>query len=231
MRKIEIHFPDSEAVAVSPEERAHIPQGLPLLGLNSGQPVIVLIGGMIYEHFDRTRKALQSIAGIAQELHAVIISGGTEMGIMSLMGQVRAENDFEFPLLGITVEDVVTWPGGPKNWKFLWSGKRRWSLDPHYTHFILTPGTKFGDESPWIVDTAEHLSQGNRSVTVLINGGNISRLDIELSLKAGCQVIALSGTGRYADELSEESNRHELVQVVSAEEVTVIADTLRAALS
>ena len=66
--------------------------------------------------------------------------------------------------------------------------KKRWQLEPHYSHFILVPGSQFGDESAWIVDTAT-LSKGNRSVTILINGGEISRKDIELSLEHSRPVI------------------------------------------
>ncbi len=230
MQVKEIQFPKLLAKAVIPDDQVLIPQALTELGISSGQPVIVLIGGMVYEHFDLTRLALQSVADVAQELGAVVISGGTQMGIMSLMGLIRDQNDFDFPLLGITVEDAVTWPGGPKSQKFLWWGRKRWPLDPHYTHFILTPGTEFGDESPWIVATASMLSQGNRSIAILFNGGNISRSDIQLSLEAGRAVIALRGTGRYADELAEDPNRHELVQIVSVENDVAVAEAIRTAL-
>ncbi len=231
MRQIEIQFPDQVARAVFPIERKQIPLALEALGLSSGHPVIVLIGGMIDENFDLTRDALQSIAVLAQEIGAVVVSGGTKMGIMSLMGEIRTQNNFEFPLLGITVESVITWPGGPKSSKFLWWGNTRWPLDQNYTHFILTPGMKYGDESPWIVEAASILSRDDHSVTVLLNGGKISRLDIKLSLDAGRRVIALQGTGRYADELAEDPDRHELVQIVSVEDKYALIGALRTSMN
>ncbi|MBC8508421.1 MAG: hypothetical protein H8D34_26490 [Chloroflexi bacterium] len=68
-------------------------------------------------------------------------------------------------------------------------------------------------------------------MTALINGGNISRLDIKLSLEAGRKVIVLNGTGRYADELASDPNRHELVEIVSAEDDELIVDAIKAALA
>ncbi len=78
------------------------------------------------------------------------------------------------------------------------------------------PGKQFGDESPWIVDAATILSKGHRSVTILINGGEVSRKDIELSLEKSRPVIALSRTGRLADELAGQSNRHKLITIAPA---------------
>ena len=133
------------------------------------------------------------------------------MGVMAEIGQIRARNGYKFPLVGITPEELVTWPGGPRSTKFLWWGKQLWQLEPHYSHFILVPGSEFGDESPWIVDTATLLSKDQRSVTILINGGEVSRKDIELSLENGRPVIALSRTGRLADELARQPERNKLI--------------------
>ena len=138
---------------------------------------------------------------------------------------------YKFPLVGITLEELVTWPGGPRSTKFLWWGKQRWQLESHYSHFILVPGSQFGDESPWIVDAATILSKGHRSVTILINGGEVSQKDIELSLEKGRPVIALSRTGRLADELAGQPNRHKLITVVPADDEQRIVEVVQAALS
>jgi hypothetical protein len=68
-------------------------------------------------------------------------------------------------------------------------------------------------------------------VTVLINGGEISRKDIDLSLEIGRPVIALSRTGRLADELSQDTERNKLITVVPANGEQQIVDAVRTALS
>ena len=152
------------------------------------------------------------------------------MGVMAEIGMVRWQNHLKFPLVGITLEDLVAWPDGPRSTKFLWWGKKRWQLAPNYSHFMLVPGNQFGDESPWITNAATILSNGQKSVTILINGGDVSRKDIELSLQNSRGVIALSGTGRLADELAAQPDRHELVFIVPANAEQKIYEVIQAVL-
>jgi hypothetical protein len=232
MRTQKINFPEHETLCVFPDKRSELPQAISQLQLKGQYPVIVLIGGVIdKEHAAVTQQAVQTISRIAQELKSVVICGGTNMGIMAEIGHTRRRNHYNFPLVGIAPEELVTWPGGPKSTKFLRWGKERWQLEPHYSHFILVPGSNFGDESPWIVDTATLLSQEHQSVTILINGGEVSRKDIDLSLEKSRPVIALSRTGRLADELARQPERNRLITVIPAHAEQRITEVIRAVLS
>lgn len=232
MRTETIKFPDQETLGVFPNERRNLEQAIQALGLNRGQPVIVLIGGEILEqHRNVTRQAIQSIAKTAEELSAVIICGGRDMGVIAEIGQIRSENSYTFPLVGVMPEELVTWPGGPLKTKFLWLGKERWQLEAHYSHFILVPGSQFGDESLWMGDTAILLSKGHQSVTILINGKEVSQQDIEVSLENGRPLIALSITERQADELARQAERNNLITTLPVVAKQAIAEDLRAALS
>jgi hypothetical protein len=153
------------------------------------------------------------------------------MGVMAEIGLTRRQKHYKFPLVGVAPEGLVAWPGGPYSTKFLWWGEKRWQLESNYSHFILVPGNQFGDESPWIVDTATALSKDHQSVTILINGGEISRKDIELSLEYGRPVIVLSRTGRLADELASQPNRNKLITVVPASAEEQITKTVKTMLS
>jgi TRPM family ion channel len=233
MRAQNINFPDQQVTCVFPEKLADLDQALSELHLKGSHPVIVLIGGEIDEkQADVTRRAIQTISRIAEEMHALVICGGTDMGIMAEIGQVRSKSGYTFPLVGMAPEELVTWADGPASTKKSWWGKnQRWQLEPHYTHFILVPGSQFGDESPWIVDAATLLSKDHRSVTVLLNGGEVSRKDVELSLKNSRPVIALSRTGRLADELSREPVRHPMISIAPANADGRILELLQTALS
>lgn len=232
MRTQRIHFPGQQTFCVFPDERSNLAQAIVDLGLKGHYPVIVLIGGEIGEQYAVvTRTAIETISRVAEDLHAVVICGGTDMGIMAEIGQTRARNGYRFPLVGVTPEELVTWPGGPRNTKLLWWGKQRWPLEPHYSHFVFVPGSQFGDESPWIVDTATLLSKGFRSVTILINGGEVSRKDIQLSLENGRPVIALSRTGRLADELARQPQSNNLITILPVSAVLSIAEAVQRALS
>jgi hypothetical protein len=231
MRTLKISFQNQQSICIFPDKRSNLAQAISLLELKDVYPVIVLIGGGIQElQAFATQKAIQTIAKIAEDMNALVICGGTDMGVMADIGQERGQNQYTFPLIGITLEALVTWPDGPRSTNFLWWGKKRWMLAPHYSHFILVPGTEFGDESPWIVEAATILSKDNRSVTVLMNGGEVSRKDIALSLEKGRAVIALNHTGRLADELSRQFDRHELITIVSANNDRGIIEAVQAAM-
>jgi hypothetical protein len=96
---------------------------------------------------------------------------------------------------------------------------------------MIMPGGEFGDESSWIVDAATLVSKGHKSVTILINGGEVSRKDIDLSLKMGRPVIALSRTGRLADELSREFDRDKLITIAPATSEQRIIEVVKNALA
>lgn len=231
MRTQTIEFPEGKTYCIFPTELSELQQALTELNLQSSYPVIVLIGGAIAEpQAKATTQAIRTIAKLAHELNIMILCGGTDMGVMAEIGRVRSQNNYTFPLVGITLEDLVTWPGGPQSTKFLWWGIKRWQLEPHYPYFILVPGSHFGDESAWIVEAASIFSKVNQSVTILINGGEISRKDIQLSLETGRPVIALSRTGRLADEIMRDINRNKLITVTPAYAEERVIEVIRSAL-
>jgi hypothetical protein len=232
MRTQRISFPDQQTLCVFPNARSNLAQAIVELGLKGHYPVIVLVSGEIDEkQRELTRRAIQAVSKAAEDMNAVVICGGADMGIMAEIGQMRSRNGYKFSLVGITPEELVTWPGGPRSTKFLWLGKQRWQLESHYSHFILVPGSQFGDESPWIGDAAAILSKGYRSVTILLNGGEVSRKDIELSLENGRPVIVVSRTVRLADELASQPERNNLITVLPANAEKSIAEAVQLALS
>jgi hypothetical protein len=232
MHTQKIYFPEQQALCVFPDEPANLAQAISALELKDGYPVIVLIGGEIQDQQAIvTQQAIQNLARIAEDTHALVICGGRDLGIMAEIGKLRWQNGYKFPLVGITLEALVTWPDGPHSTNMLWWGTKRWELEPHCSHFILVPGSELGDESRWIADAATLLSKGCQSVTILINGEDISRKDIELSIENGRPVIAFGGTGHLANELASEPDRDDLISVVPASAIGRVDETVRAALT
>jgi hypothetical protein len=232
MRTQKIYFPEQQALCVFPDEPANLAQSISTLGLKDGYPVIVLIGDEVQEQQALvTHGALETLARVVEDTHALVICGGRNLGIMAEIGELRWRNGYKFPLVGITLEALVTWPDGPHSTNMLWWGTKRWELEPHCSHFILVPGGELGDESRWIADAATLLSKGCQSVTILINGEDISRKDIELSIENGRPVIAFGGTGHLANELASEPNRDDLISVVPASAMSRVDEAVRAAIA
>jgi hypothetical protein len=232
MRTQTIDFPGQQATCVFLEEGLNLTQAIAELDLKGRYPVIVLIGGELDgQQTDMTRRAIEMIARTAEDMKAVIICGGTDMGVMAEMGRARSRKKYKFPLVGIAPEELVTWPSGPHTSRFLWWGNKRWQLESHHSHFILVPGSQFGDESASIISAATLLSNGRQLVTILINGAEVSRKDIQLSLDNHHRVIILSRTGGLADELARQPARNNLITVFPVNAEKSIAEAVQAALS
>jgi SLOG in TRPM, prokaryote len=124
-----------------------------------------------------------------------VVDGGTDAGVMRLMGRARAETGAAFPLVGVAAAGTISLPGVPP------PRPDAAPLEPNHTHFVLVPGSTWGDEARWLARVASALAAGAPSVTVLVDGGETAWEDAAVSVEAGRPVIAVSGSGRAADTL------------------------------
>lgn len=178
-------------------ELRHVPERV---GLPRDRPTLVLIGGasqLSEADFDRVRELfVAALVPIAQKWQAVVVDGGTDAGVMRLMGQARAELGATFPLVGVCPIGLVTLPDQDA------SSKEVTFLEPHHTHFVLVPGDRWGDESIGLARVATEIAADAPSVTVLINGGEVTWEDAAANVDLGRSVIAIAGSGRTADILA-----------------------------
>jgi hypothetical protein len=223
---------NNHALCALPNDIDELDQAVTQMGLLN-RPVIVLIGGHIFpEHANITNQAIEVIAKTAEVLDAAVICGGTDIGVMAAIGYARGRAGFQFPLIGIAPEGSVTWPEGPRSANLLAAGSEREQLEPHHSHFILVPGSQFGDETRWIVRAASMIAKGrHKSVTVLVNGGKVSQMDVEEGLQAERPLIVLAGTGRLADEIASRPVKNNLIKVVPGQNRRLVGETLRTILS
>jgi hypothetical protein len=184
---------DINVDAVNISDNSEIPEALNQLGIPHPKPVIVLVGGAggigWLDKFPM-RKAIGIITKLAEETQSVVLDGGTQAGIMQEIGKQRKKGKFSFPLVGVVFDSLIM-KEDPKS-----------ILDPNHTHFFLIPGDDWGDESAWISKIATSIAGDNKSITILVNGGNISRTDVEYSLLENRPVFIMRGTGRLADEIT-----------------------------
>jgi hypothetical protein len=180
-----------------------LPQALAALGLRAPRPVVVVVGGasgLSAEDQQRLRPLFTQALVPALERHgAVAVDGGTRAGVMQLLGRARTAASAAFPLVGVAAEGTVRLPGAAPGDA---ARDDAAELDPDHTHLVLVPGTRWGDESPWIARTATALAGAAGSVTVLVDGGRVAWQDVRSSVDAGRPVVAVDGSGRTADALA-----------------------------
>jgi hypothetical protein len=199
------------ATAVRVDQPSDLPAALAALGLHAPRLVVALVGGaelMDARDLDRLRPLFErGLVAVAERLGVVVVDGGTDAGVMHLIGRARTRAEARFPLVGVPAVGTVRFPGKHPGARRRWSLKhlgvrRRWPLDAHHPHFVLVPGAEFGDEAPWIARVATELAGGWPSVTVLVNGGEIAYTDMACSLHAGRPVLTVAGSGRTADQVA-----------------------------
>jgi hypothetical protein len=192
---------EQAAIAITVSETAELPHALANIGLGSSRPILVIVGGASQisdADFIRIQSLfVQVLAPIAETLGACVVDGGTDAGVMRLMGYARNQIKAQFPLIGVAPIGKVIIPEQTTT-----PSDDACPLQSDHTHFVLVPGDNWGDESSWIVDVATVLAGEYPSVTVLINGGEITFADALNSVSAGRLVIAVAGSGRTADKLA-----------------------------
>lgn len=219
---------NNHALCALPNDIEELEQAVTQMGLVD-RPVIVLIGGHIFtEHSNITNQAIDVLAKTAEVLDAAVICGGTDVGVMSAIGKSRGRSGYQFPLVGIAPEGSVAWPEGVRSGGFIPTTGEREQLEPHHSHFLLVPGNQFGDETKWISRAASMIAGVRyKSVTVLINGGKVSQMDVEEGLSAGRPLIVLSGTGRLADDIASRPIKNNLIRIIPAHNRRLLNETLR----
>lgn len=168
------------------------------------RPAIFISGGasnMNPESIQLTREIIRDgIAKFAAEHGITIISGGTEAGVMEMIGDARTEKGYKFPLIGVTPLERVSYPG--------WQGRKTEAeLDPGHSHFVLVESDQWGDESQMIVNLTRAISNRARPMLgVLINGGKIAEKDVFLATATGANripILIVDGSGRTANKISD----------------------------
>ncbi|HAC63757.1 MAG TPA: hypothetical protein DCF68_09505 [Cyanothece sp. UBA12306] len=194
-------FADGQtADVIEVEQWNHLGEAIQKLGFEQFYPSLVLVGGaskISPTDMNRLEQIfVEILAPIAESLGLIVFDGGTDAGIMKLIGQARAKIDGTFPLVGVAAIGTVILPNSQTN------SPDTAALAPHHTHFILVPGNNWGDESPWLAHIPNLLSHGLPSVTLVINGGEITWRDVTYSVQEGRSTLILGGSGRTADLLA-----------------------------
>lgn len=201
----QIHFPNGNCARVVRMQTTDKPeQILGQLDFERTKAWIMLSGGADLLEGERKPRLMQlfsrGIARAAVEMEAGFIDGGTDSGIMAMLGRGAVERGHRLPLLGVAPTQPITWPGQAQQDD---NGEPLTPLEPNHTHFVLIENQTWGGEVSSRYALAAKLTEKIPMVTVLVNGGRISCEEILRSVRLGSAIIVVEGSGRLADEIAE----------------------------
>ncbi len=197
-----VPFPTSQrpALLVSPSGDPRLI--IEAFGLGNPRPTIFITGGasqMTEEDIRMTRQVVdEGIAAFAQRYNITVIDGGTDAGVMQMMGEARMRNHYTFPLIGVAPIGKVTYPGFDNS-------DQEAVLQDGHSHFVLVDADAWGDESQMIVNMTRAISGTLPMIGILINGGKIAEKDVYLASTQGIEpipILVLDGSGRTATNIA-----------------------------
>lgn len=221
-----VQFPNenkADAVIVPPDGDPI--KTLRRLGFKQHRPAIFISGGasnMSEMDYKLTELMLEAVVRFADLHDIVIIDGGTEAGIMKMVGDTRHRLGLSFPLIGVSPLGRIEFPGYQ-------NPRQQAQLEDNHTHFVLTDSDDWGSESPYILQLTHALSGEKPSIGLLVNGGKIAMQEVYLAstMARKLSIIVLEGSGRAADEISTafrsgKSNQRILRAILSGGDIQLV---------
>ena len=185
MRKNNVTFTNgNRALVVTAPGDASAKAILDALEIASPSAVILLFGGAA--GLDESRKAdletlfADGVTPVAVELGALIIDGGTQSGVMAMMGKAVAARSGTCQLLGIAPEGKIAHPQISGASTVSDDGAR---LEPNHSHFVLVESNEWGGETGKMLEVARAFNAP--TVAILVNGGTIAANEPLQSVRNG----------------------------------------------
>ncbi len=211
---------DHPAVAVLPSADSKAEEIVTALGVEKAYKAVILVLGGAADLDQKLIPRLtqlfgRGIARAAAETNAVVLDGGTQAGVMALMGEGVAGRGHPITLIGVAPASKVSYPGGPE------PGEGRVPLEPNHTHFVLVEGDDWGSETATLfslvaalmdktVETRkaglwrkpETANERVPGLAVLAGGGAVTREEALRAVRQQLPLIVIEGSGGLADEIA-----------------------------
>jgi hypothetical protein len=226
-----IPFPNghtAQAIRVAPDANPKLI--LDALGFTSTRPVIFISGGasLMSEHDkEMTEAIITLVVEFAEEHNILIIDGGTESGVMKMVGDLRHTRGYTFPLIGVSPLGRVAFPGYE-------NPNQQAILEDSHSHFVLVDAPEWGDETLMTIRLTYAICGEKRypAMGILVNGGKIAMQEMYLACtypkaRERMALVVLEGSGRAADEISTafragSSNQRVLNAIISGADLQVL---------
>jgi hypothetical protein len=176
------------------------------LAVGSGRAVILIIGGA--GSFDRDiardnalRSRLLQMFGrgfmlAAADAGAVFVDGGTDAGVMALLGEAVRDQPESLSLIGVAPAGRVIAPGDPAG------AGNGIPFEPHHSHLVLVDAASWGGETPIMIEVTAELARSRPVVVILVHGGDGAQDELVRVVRRGWPIVVVEGFGGLADQIA-----------------------------
>jgi hypothetical protein len=203
-----VTFPEGQtATIIEAPASGNEPNLIKSLGLTPGRPVLLLVGGAdgfdreIPEQSEQRNRLLQlfgrGLLRAADAAGATVIDGGTNAGVMAVLGTAARSQPRPVVLVGVAPAGKVLRPDATTP-----GDDGRTPLEPNHTHFVLVDSATWGGETSTLIDLAQAIADMRPVVVVVVNGGEITKEELVRSVRRHWPIIVVAGFGGLADEIS-----------------------------
>lgn len=133
----------------------------------------------------------------------MIIDGGTDSGVMRLVGRAVSFDWQPSPIrvVGVAPRGQVLLPDDAVEDEVA-DVADLYDLQENHTDFILPPTSQWGAETSTMMAMLQQLQERIPVIAVLANGGAISKHEVLYAVRLGIPVVVVDGSGRLADQLA-----------------------------
>jgi hypothetical protein len=194
------------------------------------RPTLFISGGasgMSEADVIATRNLIEhGVAKFASEHHLTVVDGGTDAGVMGMIGTARRKHGYTFPLIGVAPLHTVRYPG------WYTDQPDNALLEDGHSHFVLVDADEWGAESGMIVNLTRAIANRQHPMLgILINGGKIAERDVYLATAKGdnrIPMVVIDGSGRTADTISnayktQQTDSHVIRAIINGGHIHIVA--------
>lgn len=171
------------------------------VGADVSASVLIVVGWAGANLSEHTEDAIDLllrnvIVPVVRDNSAVVVSGGTDAGVMRALGRALADGSPGTVLVGVAPGAMLV-DKPPVN-----DDDDRAQSEPNH-RMIRTEGAKWGDESATLVRVAEYIASGRKVVMLAIGGGQGAMREIELAARRGWPVLLATGHDGISDSVAK----------------------------
>lgn len=199
------HFDNGGNAPYVVHDGGPVERSLEALNIPRDRPVVVVIGGARLHPDVVTRLEavfFEAIGPAIVNCRATVITGGTRAGVMEITGKALRRSSTEPCVIGIAPvgrldAELNSAPERPSETA---------APDPHHSHFVLSPGEEWGDETTLMFETATAIRGDAPALIVLAGGGANAAKELRQLMPLHWPHLVVTGSGGLADSLDDDNS-------------------------